>query len=157
VTAFLWNILLALAWVAMTAVFEPINFALGFGLGYLILAFAQRFLGPANYFLKVRQVAGFIGFFVRELVLANLRVAYDVITPGYHMRPAIVAVPLDAQTDEEITLLANLLTVTPGSFSLDVSDDRKVLYVHAMYVDDPETFRREIKDGFERRVLELLR
>ena len=61
------------------------------------------------------------------------------------------------RTDLEITLLANLITVTPGSFSLDVSDDRSVLYVHAMYVDDPEALRREIKDGFERRVLELLR
>lgn len=155
--AFLWNILLALAWVAMTAEFAPINLAFGFGLGYLILFFAHRVLGPANYFLKVRQVVGFVGYFLRELVLANVRVAYDVITPGYHMRPAIVAVPLDARTDEEITLLANLITVTPGSFSLDVSDDRTVLYVHAMYVDDPEAFRREIKDGFERRVLELLR
>ena len=70
---------------------------------------------------------------------------------------AIVAVPLDAKTDAEITMLANLITVTPGSFSLEVSADRSVLYVHAMYVDDPETFRREIKNGFERRVLELLR
>jgi multicomponent Na+:H+ antiporter subunit E len=83
--------------------------------------------------------------------------AYDVVTPGFHMRPAVVAVPLDVETDLEITLLANLITVTPGSFSLDVSDDRKVLYVHAMYVDDPDEYRREIKEGFERRVLELLR
>ena len=155
--AFVWNILLALSWVVMTGAFSPINLAFGFGLGYLILYFAQRILGPANYFLKVRQVLGFAAFFVRELIVSNLRVTYDVITPGYHMRPAVVAVPLDARTDLEITLLANLITMTPGSFSLDVSDDRTVLYVHAMYVDDPEAFRREIKDGFERRVLELLR
>jgi multicomponent Na+:H+ antiporter subunit E len=141
----------------MTGQFTPLNLAFGFGLGYLILFFAQRILGPSNYFLKVRQVLGFGAYFVRELVLANLRVTYDVITPGYHMRPAVVAVPLDARTDLEIALLTNLITMTPGSFSLDVSDDRKVLYVHAMYVDDPEAFRREIKDGFERRVLELLR
>ena len=155
--AFVWNILLALAWVAMTGEFSPINLTFGFGLGYLILFLAQRVIGPANYFLKVRQVLGFIAYFIRELILANLRMIYDVITPGYHLRPAVVAVPLDAQTDLEITLLANLITVTPGSFSLDVSDDRRVLYVHAMYVDDPEQLRRQIKEGFERRVLELLR
>jgi multicomponent Na+:H+ antiporter subunit E len=157
VNVFVWNILLAMIWVAMTGQFTPLNLAFGFGLGYLILFFAQRILGPSNYFLKVRQVLGFGAYFVRELVLANLRVTYDVITPGFHMRPGVVAVPLDARTDLEITLLANLITMTPGSFSLDVSDDRKVLYVHAMYVDDPDAFRREIKDGFERRVLELLR
>jgi multicomponent Na+:H+ antiporter subunit E len=157
VTAFLWNILLALAWVAMTGGFTPLNFALGFGLGYLILYVHQRVLGPATYFRKVRQAVGFAGYFLRELVLANLRLAYDVVTPGFHMRPGVVAVPLDAKTDLEITLLANLITVTPGSFSLDVSDDRTVLYVHAMYVDDAEAYRRAIKDGYERRVLELLR
>ncbi|MCC6176343.1 MAG: Na+/H+ antiporter subunit E [Chloroflexi bacterium] len=156
-TAFLWNILLALAWVALTAAFTPINLVFGFALGYLILFFAQRVLGPANYFLKVRQFVSFVLFFIRELVLANLRVALDVVTPGYNMRPAIVAVPLDVETDVEITLLANLITVTPGSFSIDVSPDRRVLYVHAMYVDDPDEFRRSIKEGFERRVLELLR
>jgi multicomponent Na+:H+ antiporter subunit E len=157
VNIFLVNILLALVWIALTGEFRPTNFALGFLLGYLALFFSQRALGPATYFRKIRQTVGFILFFIQELVLANLRLAYDVITPGFHMRPAIVAVPLDARTDLEITLLANLISVTPGGFSLDVSDDRKVLYVHAMYVDDPEAFRRQIKAGFERRVLELLR
>jgi multicomponent Na+:H+ antiporter subunit E len=157
VSAFLWNLVLALAWVAMTGGFTPLNLALGFGLGYLVLYFYQRVLGPANYFRKVPQTLGFAAYFLRELVLANLRVAYDVVTPGFGMRPGVIAVPLDAETDLEITLLANLITVTPGSVSLDVSDDRKVLYVHAMYVDDPEAYVRGIKDGFERRVLELLR
>ena len=68
-----------------------------------------------------------------------------------------MAVPLDAETDVEITLLANLITMTPGSLSIDVSDDRGVIYVHSMFIDDPEEFRRTIKDDFERRVLELLR
>jgi multicomponent Na+:H+ antiporter subunit E len=156
-TAFVWNLMLALAWVAMTGGFTPLNYLLGFVLGYVILVFSQRVLGSTSYFRKGMQIARFAGYFSREMLLANLRVAYDVITPGYHMRPAIVAVPLDAKTDAEITMLANLITVTPGSFSLEVSDDRTVLYVHAMYVDDPASFRREIKDGFERRVLELLR
>lgn len=156
-TAFLWNLMLALVWVAMTGGFTPLNFVLGFGLGYVILVFSQQVLGSTSYFIKGVQLLSFSAFFARELVLANLRVAFDVVTPGFNMRPAIVAVPLDARTDAEITMLANLITVTPGSFSLEVSADRRVLYVHAMYVDDPESFRREIKDGFERRVLELLR
>jgi multicomponent Na+:H+ antiporter subunit E len=93
-----------------------------------------------------------------ELLLANLRLACDVLTPGYHLRPGVVAVPLDARTDTEITLLANMITLTPGSFSLDVSADRRVLYVHVMYLDeDVDEFRRRIKNGFERRILEVLR
>ena len=73
--------------------------------------------------------------------------------------PGVVAIPLDARTDAEITLLANLITLTPGSVSLDLSEDKRVLYVHAMYIDggDVEAYRRSVKEGLERRVLELLR
>jgi multicomponent Na+:H+ antiporter subunit E len=73
------------------------------------------------------------------------------------MRPGIIAVPLDAKTDLEITLFANLITMTPGSLSIDTSDDKKVLYVHAMYMDDPQKYKEELKTGLERKLLEILR
>jgi multicomponent Na+:H+ antiporter subunit E len=73
------------------------------------------------------------------------------------MRPGIIAVPLDATGDGEIVLLAALINLTPGSVALDISPDRKTLYVHSMYVDSTEAARAEIKDGYERRVLQLLR
>jgi multicomponent Na+:H+ antiporter subunit E len=91
------------------------------------------------------------------MLLANLRVAYDVATPRHHMRPGIIALPLDAITDVEITLLANLIALTPGSLSLEVSADHSVLYVHAMYIDDIAAYQRHIKESFERRVLEVTR
>jgi len=156
-SAFLWNMLLAAVWAALTAGFTPGNLAAGFVLGYLILAFAQPLLGPSNYFAKVRQVTGFLFYFLWELILANLRVAYDVVTPTHHMRPGVIAIPLSAQTDAEITALANLITLTPGTLSLDVSEDRRFLYIHAMYIDDRQALQQEIKDGLERRLLELLR
>jgi multicomponent Na+:H+ antiporter subunit E len=73
------------------------------------------------------------------------------------MKPGIVKIPLTANTDLEITLLANLISLTPGTLSLDVSDDRKVLYVHAMYVKDREQFILGIKNGFEKKLLEIIR
>ena len=158
-TGLLWNILLALVWVGMTEDYTPQSFTLGFLLGLLILFLANRVVGTPNYLIKVRQVIGLHLFMIWELIKANLRVAYEVLTPGYGMRPGVVAVPLDAKTDAEITLLANLITLTPGTLSLDVSSDRRVLYIHVMYVDDNDldAVRRNIKDGFERRVLEVLR
>ena len=113
--------------------------------------------GTTSYFRKLPAAVGFVVFLVYELILANARVAYDVITPGPNRDPAVIAVPLEVTTDAEITLLANVITLTPGTMSLDVSADRKTLYVHAMFADDPDAFRREIKEGFERRVLELMR
>lgn len=155
---FLWNIFLALIWVAITEQFTGPNLVIGFVLGYLILGFSRATLAAQSpYFRKVWQLISFLVYFLQEMLLANLRVAYDVITPTYYMRPAVVAIPLDAQTDVEITLLAMFITLTPGTLSLDVSTDRKVLYIHAMFAADPEALRQEIKEGFERRILELLR
>jgi multicomponent Na+:H+ antiporter subunit E len=158
-SGFLWNILLALAWMGLTEDYSPQTLIVGFVLGFLILFFVRRIVGGPNYLVKVRQALGLFLFTVWELILANLRVAHDVMTPSYYMRPGIIAIPLDARTDVEITLLANLITLTPGTLSLDVSADRSVLYIHVMYIDDDDldAVRRKIKDGFERRVLEVLR
>ena len=154
---FLLNILLALVWAAFTGIFAPGNLLIGFGLGYLALLTARRALDPSPYFGKMRQALSFAIFFVKELILANLRVAADVVTPTHYMRPRVLAVPLDAQSDVEITALANLISLTPGTLSLDISTDRRVLFIHAMYAADADRIRRDIKQGLERRLLDLVR
>lgn len=157
--AFLLNVLLALTWSVATGQFTPGNLTVGFVLGYFILLFARRVLAPTHYFTKLPQVLRFAVFYLRQLILSNLRVAYDVVTPKHYMRPGVIAVPLDARTDAEITLLANLITLTPGTLSLDISPDRRMLFVHVMYIDgdDVDAARRNISEGLERKVLEVLR
>jgi multicomponent Na+:H+ antiporter subunit E len=152
-----WNVALALAWAAVTGDVSPGNLALGYGLGFLVLVVMRQAVGLPDYGTRTVRVLGLLLFFARELVVANVRVAYEVLTPTLYMRPAVIAVPLDARTDLEITLLANMITLTPGTLSLDVSADRSTLFVHAMYGEDPEAVRRSIKEGFERRLLEVLR
>ncbi len=156
-TAFLWNIALALVWATATGRFTLFNFLLGYVLGYLVLLFAQPVIGRSDYFLKLRQVFSFLVFLIWDVVRSSFRVAYDVVTPTWYMQHGVVAIPLDVRTDAEITLLANLISFTPGTLSLDVTEDRKHLYIHAMFVRDPEALRAEIKEGLERRILELLR
>jgi multicomponent Na+:H+ antiporter subunit E len=153
---FLLNVLLALAWGALTGQLTTSNLLVGFVLGYILLRMLGRGSERSAYVVKVRQVLGFALFFLWELFKANLRVTFEVLTVQHHMRPGVVAIPLDVKTDQEITLLANLITLTPGTLSLDVSTDRRVLYVHGMYIDDPDEFARSIKEGFERRVLEVM-
>lgn len=154
---FLLNIALALAWAAFTGVFEPGNLLIGFGLGYLALLMARQALDPSPYFGKMRQALSFTIFFVKELIIANLRVAADVVTPRHFMQPRVLAIPLDAKTDMEITALANFISLTPGTLSLDISTDRRVLFIHAMYAADADQMRDDIKRGLERRVLDLIR
>ena len=144
-------------WVALSASFDAGGFLIGFVFGYIVLFLLQRVTGRSSYFVKSVRLVSFVWFYVVEVVRSNVRVAIDVVTPGSRARPGVVAVPLDARTDVEITLLSNLITMTPGTLAVDVSDDRSVIYVHAMYLEDPDELRRQIKDDLERRVLELLR
>jgi multicomponent Na+:H+ antiporter subunit E len=149
------NLLLALVWTFLTGSFLPATLVEGFIIGYVVLWFGRPLYDTSSYTRKFRQVVTFLLFFMGELVVATARVAYLIIKPGIDIRPGIVAVPLDIQTDAEITLLANLITLTPGTLTLDVSHDRQMIYVHAMHVEDVDAFRREIKQGFEKRVGEL--
>ncbi|EJF07976.1 MULTISPECIES: Na+/H+ antiporter subunit E [Pontibacter] len=112
-----------------------------------------------SYFHKLPKAISFIVFFLKELVVANLKVAYDILTPNYRMKPTVIALPLAASTDMEITLLSGIITLTPGSLSIDVSADRKVLYIHTLYIkhNDLELAKQTIKHGFERRLLQLTR
>ena len=91
-------------------------------------------------------------FFARELLVANLRVALDVLRPIDQLRPAVVAIPLDITSDAEILLLSMLINITPGSVTVDLSEDRSTLYVHVMHVESADRSRHDIKTGFERRV-----
>ncbi|MDW7982573.1 MAG: Na+/H+ antiporter subunit E [Thermomicrobium sp.] len=154
---FLLNVLLALVWTMAVGRFTFEQLALGFLLGLLVVTAVEPLWGAPTYGPRFGRALRFVAFFFKELVLSNLRIAYDVLTPRLHARPQIIALPLDARTDTEVTLLANLLTLTPGTLSLDVSTDKRVLYLHAMYVADRERTIAEIKNGMEVRLLETLR
>lgn len=154
---FLSNILLTIIWVALTGDFTLANYFFGFLLSFFMMWLITSGNGDAKYFRILPKVIAFFFFFLYELVKANLQVAYEVMTPHYNMTPGIVKVPLEAKTNLEITFLANLISLTPGTLSLDVSDDKKVLYVHSMYITSKESFIRGIKNGFEKRILEILR
>ena len=158
-TALLSNLVLALIWAIAMGPFTPTNFLVGFALGYVVLALVWRSeeRGKTGYGRNVLQFIAFSVFFIKELIVANLRMAQYTLSTLKKMNPAILAVPLDEMSDLEIMIFANLLTLTPGTLSLDVSDDRKTLYVHFMHVDDPEQSKRELKEGLERRLLEVMR
>jgi multicomponent Na+:H+ antiporter subunit E len=152
------NLLLALAWAALQGEFTLANLLVGLLLGYAVLLFLTQghVLAESRYIGRLHVAVGLAAYFLWQLVRANLRLAADVATPRFYMKPGIIAVPLDATRDSEILLLSMLINLTPGSVALDISPDRRVLYVHVMYIDTPDAARDEIKSGFERRVLNLL-
>lgn len=153
----LLNLLLGILWTLLTGDLHFTNFIQGVIIGYVILFVSKNALVKTRYFARLPKIILFIFYFIKELIVANVKVAIDIMTIRDRMKPGIIAVPLDAKTDLEITLFANLITMTPGSLSIDTSDDKKVLYVHAMYMDDPQQYKEELKNGLERKLLEIMR
>jgi multicomponent Na+:H+ antiporter subunit E len=154
---FFINLFIALGYMGVQGQFTPTAFLVGFALGYAALWITRSLYDDARYFNRAPKVARLLGFFLIELVSSNLRVLWDVITPTHISRPGIVGIPLDAESDLEILLVSNLISLTPGTLSVDLSPDHRTLYVHVMFLEDPDRFRKEIKDGVERRVLEVTR
>lgn len=154
---FLLNLILTIVWVFLTGSLAVVNFIFGFVLSFFVLWIISRKQENRKYFVIAPRIISFFFYFLYELFKANIQVAADVVTPKFYMTPGIVAFPLDAKSDLEITLLANVISLTPGTLSLDVSEDKSTLYIHAMYVGDKEEFIAGIKNGFEKRLLAILR
>ena len=154
---FLANVLLALAWSAVTGSFTVLNFAFGFVLAIGALSLIREQVGSVGYFSRARRVTSLAILFIYELILSAWKVAVLVVSPKMDLKPGIFAYPLKVDRDFEITLLANLITLTPGTLSVDVSDDRRTLYVHALDCSDPDQTRRDIAHGFERKIMEAFR
>ena len=148
----LGSILLALAWAALQGEITLVNLLVGYGVGYAVLALLARGgVLPSTLASRTIHAVELATYFAWELLLANFRVAADVLRTN-RIEPAVVGIPLDVRSDGEILLLSMLINITPGSVTIDLSDDRRTLYVHVMHMKSAEETRREIKEGFERRV-----
>lgn len=154
---FLVNVLLALAWAAVSGSFSLLSLLFGFVLGALALSLIREQVGSVGYFSRLRRIVSLFLLFVYELVLSAFRVAVLVLKPNMDLKPGIIAYDLKVDRDMEITLLANLITLTPGTLSVDVSSDRTKLFIHALDCSDPDQIRHDIADGFERKILEAFR
>lgn len=156
-TPFSINLLLAFVWSALNGTLSVTGLFVGFIIGYAVLFVLQPLFGKNRYFTALVDGIALVLFFLYELFVSSLKVAWDVLTPAPRSKPAIIAVPIDTATDAELTVLANLVSLTPGSLSVDISEDHSHLLVHAMFVEDPDEFIQEIKQGMEQRVLGVMR
>ncbi len=154
---FILNILFASVFTLFTGSGHIGVFMFGCILGYGVLWLSSPLHKDTRYFKKLPKVLNLITYFLKELIVSNLRVLWDVITPGLISHPGIIGIDLDAETDLEIFLVANLVSLTPGTLSVDLSGDRKTLFVHVMFLENVADARADIKHGLEKRVLEVMR
>jgi multicomponent Na+:H+ antiporter subunit E len=105
--------------------------------------------------LRIFRFILFIGFYFKELFVSSLLLAWDIVRPRKSFKHGIVGIDLDLKSDTAIIALTNLLSMTPGSLSVELTPDRKRLYVHSMYLDDPEAFKLKIKNSFEKKIKQI--
>lgn len=109
-----------------------------------------------SFIARLFRFLTFSVFVFYEIILANFRVAYDVLTPRYRAKPALLYVPLDCSSDLQRTWLAIVISLTPGTLALEITEDKHNLLLHSMYCEDEKALVAEIKRKFERPIMEIL-
>jgi multicomponent Na+:H+ antiporter subunit E len=110
-----------------------------------------------NILIRTFRLLKFILFYLVQLIKANLIIAKDILSAHPNFTPGFIEIEIDAKRDREILSLINLISMTPGTLCLDISEDKKYIYVHEMYLKDLEQAKQSIKNGLERKILEISR
>lgn len=99
-----------------------------------------------QYFIQPFRFIRFMIYFLGQFLIANFKIFTDTIAPNLHISPGIVKLPLDGNSDLEITVLATLISLTPGTRVIAIKKDPAFLYVHGVYAGDADTFRAELHE-----------
>ncbi|WYP27888.1 Na+/H+ antiporter subunit E [Alkalihalobacillus sp. FSL W8-0930] len=151
------NLIAAIAWMLFQNSFTFVDFVIGYIIGIVALFLARPLLGYTFYMRRVVAAIKLFLLFLKELVVANIDVLKVVLSPKLNVSSSIIAVPTQLETKGEITLLAVLITLTPGTLSMDFSDDSQTIYIHALDAPDREQFIKDIQQTFERAIMEVTR
>jgi len=157
ISQFVTNLIIAGIWMLLQEQLTWESFILGYLVGLVVLFLAVRRLNSPLYMQKVIAAILLIVAFLVEVVRSGVRVSYLLLHPRLPISPGLVAVPLDVRSNEAITIFAGMITMAPGSISVELSDDRAYLYVHALEADDPHKAAAFFKRVFERRIMEVFR
>lgn len=153
----LLNFFLAALWMFFESTVTLSTFIVGYLLGLLIIFVMRRFFNTRFYLYRVFAVIWLTILFLKELVLSNLAVLRIVLKPKLDIKPGIFAFETELESEWEVTLLSSLITLTPGTLVVDVSDDNKVLYIHSMDIEDVDEAAESIKLSFEKAISEVSR
>ncbi|HLU22106.1 Na+/H+ antiporter subunit E [Lederbergia graminis] len=153
----LLNFLLASIWMFFQNSISVTTFTVGYLLGLLIIFIMRRFFSSRFYFYRILAIIKLLLIFIRELIYSNLAVLRNILSPKLTIQPGIFALDTKLTAEWEITLLANLITLTPGTLVINVSNDKKTLYIHAMDIKDVEDTVKSIRNTFEKTIMEVSR
>jgi len=151
----------SLVWFALTDIKDIQEVITGIVIALLISLLAGHFLvvnqTSRGVLRRLLYLVIYIFRFLWELIKANLNVAYLVIHPKLPIKPGIVKIKTKLTKDSALTLLGNSITLTPGTMTVDINEDKKELYIHWIYVKEVQEDKatQEISQNFERILTEI--
>lgn len=151
----LLNFSIAIVWMLLNTSFTVSTFIIGYLIGVIAIMLMRRYFKEKVYLVRIWALIKLTLIFFRELLLSNITVLQIVLRPKLNIKPSVFAYPTELENDWEITLLSNLITLTPGTLVVHVSDDQRTLYIHAIDVDDVDEEINSIKDTFEKAIKEV--
>ncbi|SHF67108.1 Na+/H+ antiporter subunit E [Ornithinibacillus halophilus] len=151
------NLIIAFMWMFLSEAYSVSSFIAGYLWGILLLFLMNRFIPDTFYIKRVVKIIKLILLFIKELILSNFDIVKLVYTPKLNVEPGIFELPTELKGNWEITLLTSLISLTPGTLSVAVSNDNTKLYIHAMHIENVEESIKGIKDTFEKAIMEVTR
>ncbi len=147
---FILNIIISMIWAFLHTSYTASDFLVGFVLGaILICLFSSTTDQHSFYLVRVCRILKLALIFLIELVKACFQVLYQVLQPELKIKPGIIKMDISLESPEEIALLANMITLTPGTLTVEVAHDNKALYIHTLVIDDAHAICQGIRNSFE--------
>jgi multicomponent Na+:H+ antiporter subunit E len=128
--------------------------ALGLPIAYFFRHFYVDEASPGRLVRSLPFVVIYLVVFLKEVITANVDVAYRVLAPSMPIEPDVIEVPLRVESDAAITTIANSITLTPGTLTMDYDEQRNSLYVHAIAAIDKDAIVAPIRtwEGYALRI-----
>ena len=142
-------------WLMMTDSFSAGQFVLGAVLGVAIPPFAARLDREFARIGKLRVIPKLVAVTLWDILVSNLRVAGQVLGKESRLNSGFIWMPLDIENIHGIAALTSMITLTPGTVSVALSDDRRHLLIHVLHIDDEAGLVAEIKSRYEKPLMEL--
>ncbi|MGI6534051.1 MAG: Na+/H+ antiporter subunit E [Peptococcia bacterium] len=151
------NLFIGLLWMFFQNDWSALSFLSGYLFGLCVLFVIRRFLRSKFYLFTLHAVISLFLLFIWEMFISSILVIRKIITPQIRIKPGIVAMETSLEGDIEVTLLALLITLTPGSVVMEVSPDYKILYTHVMDIPELSDAVLRSRNRFEEAIKKVTR
>ncbi|GGO02654.1 Na+/H+ antiporter subunit E [Saccharibacillus kuerlensis] len=153
----LLNLMIAFLWMMLNGNWSVSGFIVGYVLGIAVLYVVRKFRPEPFYLARVWSVLKLGWLLIRELLVSSFEVIGHILRPKLTMRPGIFEYRTELNSDWEVTILSCMICLTPGTLTLEVSDDNQTLYIHALDISNVDEMSDKIRSTFEKAIMEVTR